>query len=97
MLLARFWPHDLARWTCISRLLRPFRIKAEPKLAKEEDKKHGEGCFRWADGRQYSGQWKDGKQHGMGKLLDLNGKVWRLRGSLNLSRCERVTGKTANA
>ena len=24
----------------------------------EEDKKHGEGTFRWADGRQYAGQWQ---------------------------------------
>merc|ERR1719310_1756530 len=30
------------------------------------DKKEGEGTFTWPDGRQYEGQWHDGRQHGVG-------------------------------
>jgi hypothetical protein len=31
--------------------------------------KEGLGKFYWPDGRIYIGQWKDGKQHGLGKFL----------------------------
>jgi hypothetical protein len=31
--------------------------------------KEGLGTFYWPDGRIYIGQWKDGKQHGLGKFL----------------------------
>lgn len=30
----------------------------------------------WADGRQYEGMWRDGKQHGRGRYRNANG-VWR--------------------
>lgn len=32
--------------------------------------KEGVGTFYWLDGRIYSGQWKDGKQHGFGKFYN---------------------------
>ena len=31
-----------------------------------KDQKHGFGIFRWSDGRQYSGYWAKGLQHGPG-------------------------------
>lgn len=39
------------------------------------DKKHGKGDYRWADGRIYSGEWLEGKQHGIGFMLYPNNKV----------------------
>lgn len=32
----------------------------------KDDKKHGYGIYKWADGRLYLGQWMRGKQHGLG-------------------------------
>ena len=40
-----------------------------------QDKKDGFGVYRWADGRIYEGEWKDGKQHGRGKYILPNGTV----------------------
>ena len=40
-----------------------------------EDKKDGEGVFKWGDGREYRGQWKNGKQHGKGTLVDKDGNM----------------------
>ena len=31
-----------------------------------DDKKHGKGEFKWADGRKYVGTWNRGKQDGIG-------------------------------
>lgn len=31
--------------------------------------KHGHGIFKWPDGRVYDGQWKSGKQHGIGTYI----------------------------
>ena len=28
------------------------------------DNKHGFGIYTWADGKQYIGEWYEGKQHG---------------------------------
>lgn len=36
----------------------------------KEDKKAGYGEFYWSDGKIYKGAWKDGKQHGLGELID---------------------------
>jgi hypothetical protein len=33
------------------------------------DKREGKGHFIWADGRQYIGDWKAGKQHGVGEYI----------------------------
>ena len=32
----------------------------------KDDKKHGYGIYKWADGRLYLGQWMKGKQNGLG-------------------------------
>ena len=32
------------------------------------DKKHGQGSFEWENGDKYTGQWKDGKMNGEGKI-----------------------------
>ncbi len=37
--------------------------------AYKNDKKHGFGKYRWADGREYVGFWENGKQHGYGKYI----------------------------
>ncbi len=37
--------------------------------AYKNDKKHGFGKYRWADGREYIGFWENGKQHGYGKYI----------------------------
>ena len=34
---------------------------------------HGKGVFTWADGRQYIGQWKGGKQDGIGTYISKEG------------------------
>ena len=39
----------------------------------KEDKKHGQGTFRWPDGRCYVGGWNMGKQHGEGHYTDSKG------------------------
>lgn len=38
-----------------------------------DDRKHGYGVYTWADGRQYAGNWKNGKQHGEGVYRLANG------------------------
>lgn len=35
--------------------------------------KHGEGEFRWPDGTKYIGEFREGKQHGKGVLIDKHG------------------------
>jgi hypothetical protein len=39
------------------------------------DRKHGEGDYKWADGRIYRGSWKDGKQQGDGYMIFPNRTV----------------------
>jgi hypothetical protein len=36
--------------------------------------KNGNGTFTWSDGKEYTGEWKDGKQHGNGSYKAANGK-----------------------
>ena len=38
----------------------------------KDDKRHGQGVFRWRDGRVYDGQWKSGKQHGRGVFKNVD-------------------------
>ena len=38
------------------------------------DQKHGEGEFRWPDGRRYVGQWYNAKQHGVGTYTTVRGE-----------------------
>ena len=40
------------------------------------DKKEGNGCYTWPDGRKYNGQWKDGKKHGQGTLICYDGAMY---------------------
>jgi hypothetical protein len=35
--------------------------------------KDGKGIFTWKDGRKYDGEWKDGKQHGIGMYTKKDG------------------------
>jgi hypothetical protein len=35
---------------------------------------HGEGEYTWLNGKKYTGPWKNGKMHGIGKML-VNGKA----------------------
>lgn len=35
--------------------------------------KEGKGKFVWADGKTYDGEWKDGKQHGIGNYYGGSG------------------------
>ena len=35
--------------------------------------KEGKGTFVWPDGKEYSGEWKDGKQHGIGVYTNSKG------------------------
>ena len=39
-----------------------------------DDKKEGQGTFKWPDGRKYEGGWKNGKQHGKGTYTATSGK-----------------------
>ena len=41
------------------------------------DKKDGIGLFEWPDGKKYKGEWKNGKQHGLGEYFNVNTKTWR--------------------
>jgi hypothetical protein len=36
------------------------------------DKKHGFGKYKWADGRRYIGYWQNGKQNGYAKYVMAN-------------------------
>jgi hypothetical protein len=40
-----------------------------------DDKKEGRGVFTWPDKRKYDGQWKNGKQHGIGVYHSSRGDV----------------------
>ena len=33
--------------------------------------------MRWPDGKNYKGQWKNGKQHGFGEYTNINGIMRR--------------------
>ena len=33
----------------------------------------GKGIFTWPDGRKYIGEWKGGKQHGVGTYISKDG------------------------
>ena len=37
--------------------------------------KHGDGTYRWADGREYCGQWRLNHKEGYGILTDQNGNL----------------------
>ena len=53
------------------------------------DKRHGYGIFKWADGKIYEGNWKNGKMNGEGKItfpskliksgIFTNGELTRLK------------------
>ena len=36
---------------------------------------HGQGTLTWANGEKYVGEWKDGKQDGIGKKTYSDGRV----------------------
>lgn len=38
------------------------------------DKKHGQGIFFWPDKTKYIGQWRNGKQHGKGRMVTKSGE-----------------------
>merc|ERR1719221_918513 len=42
--------------------------------AATHDQKDGFGIFTWSDGRLYEGYWANGRQHGLGRLRDANGR-----------------------
>ena len=37
--------------------------------------KEGNGTFTWTDGKSYTGEWLDGKQHGIGKYTSATGET----------------------
>lgn len=41
--------------------------------------KDGQGVFNWPDGKKYDGQWKAGKQHGLGYYTSKSGETRRGR------------------
>ena len=56
----------------------------------EGDCNNGYGTNTWADGEKYVGEWKDGKAHGYGEYMWVNGKV----GVLGLEQNTTKTGKS---
>jgi len=54
-----------------------------------DDRKSGMGCYLWADGRAYHGEWLAGKQHGTGFYIvpDANG------GQLKIKQGYWINGK----
>ena len=42
-------------------------------LGNINDRKEGYGIFKWEDGREYRGNWQNGKQHGLGMYVASNG------------------------
>jgi len=50
-------------------------------VAGEQDPPDGEGTMKWPDGRNYSGDFRDGKMHGFGKMVYADGRTeegaWR--------------------
>ena len=40
----------------------------------EDDRKSGLGIYLWADGRAYHGNWKNGKQDGIGYYIVPDGQ-----------------------
>ncbi|KAL9188888.1 hypothetical protein ACHAXT_011378 [Thalassiosira profunda] len=42
----------------------------------KNDKPHGRGVCRYANGHVYDGEWRDGKMHGKGTLKEKNGDVY---------------------
>ena len=41
------------------------------------DLMEGYGTFSWPNGKKYIGYWKNGKQHGIGSIININGKELR--------------------
>lgn len=37
---------------------------------------NGQGTYKWGDGNKYTGQWKNGKPHGKGKLVSPYGVTY---------------------
>lgn len=37
--------------------------------------KQGFGTYKFHDGKIYEGEWKNGKQHGKGKIIFTNGRI----------------------
>ena len=42
----------------------------------ENDKKHGQGTEKWANGNSYRGAWEDGVRHGQGEMAWIDGAVY---------------------
>tara|TARA_B110001450_G_C17400532_1_gene391481 strand:+ start:494 stop:643 length:150 start_codon:yes stop_codon:yes gene_type:complete len=37
--------------------------------------KHGKGLYTWRNGKQYDGNWENGKQHGEGLFTTSTGQI----------------------
>jgi hypothetical protein len=53
----------------------------------EDDLKHGQGIFKWPDGRAWEGEWRDGKQHGEGVYSAASGEKRKGKRSLLCKSC----------
>jgi hypothetical protein len=42
----------------------------------ENDKMHGEGCYKFTSGNVYTGQWTEGMMNGFGKMVYADGSVY---------------------
>lgn len=36
-----------------------------------------QGCYEFADGSKYEGEWKDHRMHGEGTYTDIDGNKWQ--------------------
>lgn len=65
------------------------------------DKKHGEGDYKWADGRIYRGNWYNGKQQGEGYMIFPNKTVkkgkWNEGFKIESEEVSEETAKTITA
>ena len=41
-----------------------------------EGKRHGQGTMTWADGRTYTGEWKDFERNGQGTMTWADGETY---------------------
>eukprot|EP00960_Hanusia_phi_P044850 756862-Hanusia_phi.AAC.1 len=57
---------------------------------KNKDKNFKE--YIWPDGGKYEGEWKDGKMHGNGKFIEVNGTWMLMHGALCSGVKERCKG-----
>lgn len=68
----------MGRWTSLRRHLSIVHLFIGEYF---QDKKHGKGKYRWADGRVYDGMWLNGKQNGEGKYIASDGTtrigIWK--------------------